>query len=221
MVPPSVRLERRLIKEGYERIAGVDEAGRGPLAGPVVAAAVMLPHDIHIKGLKDSKKLSPKKREKLYKEIFKKAKSVGIGVIGEGKIDEVNIHQASFIAMKVAIKSLSPSPDIVLVDGRHKIPATNISQKAIVGGDDIVSSIAAASIIAKVTRDAIMLDLAKKYPGWGFARHKGYGTAEHIRLLKKKGPLPIHRKTFMSLLREEDTLELFEHRFYNAKGGVK
>ena len=196
MAPPSLRHEKNLLRRGFKTVAGVDEAGRGPLAGPVVAAAVIFPHDVKIKGLRDSKVLSPRTREKLHKEILKKAVSVGIGIVGEAAIDEINILRATFQAMRDAIEGLGTKPDHILVDGRHKIPCVPAPQLPIVGGDDISSSIAAASIVAKVTRDRMMIDLERLYPGWGFAKHKGYGTKGHFKALKEKGISPIHRMTF-------------------------
>jgi len=198
--PPSFRYERALKKKGFNLVCGIDEAGRGPLAGPVVAAAVIFPSEVRIKGLRDSKKLTPKKRNILYEQIMKSAESVGVGIVNEKVIDSVNIFNAAFLAMKAAILELKSAPDHIVVDGRHKIPAITIPQTAVVGGDDICSSVAAASIIAKVTRDSIMVKLDKRYPGFGFAKHKGYGTARHLALLKKKGPTPIHRRSYMPVV---------------------
>jgi ribonuclease HII len=196
-LPPSIRFEKALFKQGFKSVAGVDEAGRGPLAGPVVAAAVVFPPGaVKIKGLRDSKKLLPRVREELYAEIAARAQGIGIGMVGEKIIDEINILKATFLAMRQAISNLSMPPDHILVDGKSRIPKIRIPQTPIIGGDDIAQSVAAASVVAKVTRDMIMKDVALIYPGWGFERHKGYGTEEHISLLFKKGPLPIHRKTF-------------------------
>ncbi len=180
----------------FQAICGVDEAGRGPLAGPVVAGAVILPVDRQILYLNDSKKLSPKKREELYEEIMACAASVGIGVVGPEKIDEINILQATYEAMRLAISALAVQPDLLLNDA-VTIPGINIRQIPIVKGDAKSVSIAAASIVAKVTRDRMMEKYDKEMPGYGFAAHKGYGTRAHIEALKKLGPSPIHRKTFI------------------------
>lgn len=194
---PSFRIENSLWKNGYNLIAGLDEAGRGPLAGPVVAAAVIFPKNIKIHGLDDSKKLTPQKREELYPVIFKKAISIGIGFVSEKIIDKINILQATFLAMRKALDNLENTPDYVLVDGNIIIPKIAILQKTIIKGDGISSSISAASIIAKVTRDRFMLKLDKKYPQYGFRFHKGYGTRLHFEMLAKHGLCPIHRKSFL------------------------
>lgn len=194
----SVKLtfEKRLWEKSFNFVAGLDEAGRGPLAGPVVAAAVVFPQDIKLPGLADSKKLSPRIREKLYCQIMGKAVAVGIGSVGHGMIDRINILRANLLAMKKAIEDLPVMPDFILVDGgRYKLEVS-IPQAAIAGGDGKCFSIAAASIIAKVTRDRIMLRYHQKYPAYRFDLHKGYGTRKHFRILKKIGPCPIHRKTF-------------------------
>ncbi|MBP5653459.1 MAG: ribonuclease HII, partial [Lachnospiraceae bacterium] len=177
-------------------ICGIDEVGRGPLAGPVYAAAVILPKDKEILYLNDSKKLSEKKREELYDEIMEKAVAVGIGQVSWERIDEINIKQATLEAMRMAVGALSVQPDMLLVDAEH-IPDINIRQVGIIKGDARSISIAAASIIAKVTRDRIMCEYAKEYPEYDFAGNKGYGTAVHIDALKKYGPCPIHRRTFI------------------------
>ena len=187
--------ERRYEAHGY--VCGVDEAGRGPLAGPVVAAAVILPKDCQIFYLNDSKKLSEKRRESLFSEIREKAVSFGIGIVGEEVIDEVNILQATYMAMREAIGQLSQTPAHVLVDGNFTIPDLSLSQEAVVKGDAKSISIAAASILAKVTRDHIMIRMDGDYPVYGFAKHKGYGTAAHIAALREFGPCPIHRKSFI------------------------
>ncbi|MBO7633140.1 MAG: ribonuclease HII [Lachnospiraceae bacterium] len=179
-----------------EFICGIDEVGRGPLAGPVYAAAVILPKDKEILYLNDSKKLSEKKREELYDEIMEKAVAVGIGQASWERIDEINIKQATLEAMRMAVGALSVQPDMLLVDAEH-IPDINIRQVGIIKGDARSISIAAASIIAKVTRDRIMCEYAKEYPEYDFAGNKGYGTAVHIDALKKYGPCPIHRRTFI------------------------
>ncbi|MCF0131409.1 MAG: ribonuclease HII [Pseudobutyrivibrio sp.] len=180
----------------YPHIAGIDEVGRGPLAGPVVTAAVILPKDCEILHINDSKKLSAKKREELYEEIMAKATAVGIGMASEARIDEINILQATYEAMRQAIGELSVQPDILLNDA-VTIPLVDIKQVAIIKGDAKSVSIGAASIIAKVTRDRMMEEYDKIYPEYGFAANKGYGTAEHIETLKKYGPCPIHRRSFI------------------------
>ncbi len=179
-----------------EFICGIDEVGRGPLAGPVYAAAVILPKDKEILYLNDSKKLSEKKREELYDEIMEKAVAVGIGHASWERIDEINIKQATLEAMKQAVEALKVRPDMLLVDAEH-IPDIGIRQAGIIKGDARSVSIAAASIIAKVTRDRLMCEYDEKYPGYDFAGNKGYGTAAHIEALKKLGPCEIHRRTFI------------------------
>lgn len=180
---------------GLKLVAGTDEAGRGPLAGPVVAAAVILEKKFAALGINDSKKLSPAQRESLYGEIIFHSKSWCVSIIDENEIDRINILRASLEAMKRAVLGLSEQPDFVFVDGPKKIDIS-IPQAAIIRGDAVCCSIAAASIIAKVTRDKIMLEFDRQYPDYGFARHKGYGTKEHLEALNKSGPCPIHRKTF-------------------------
>lgn len=180
----------------YSYICGIDEVGRGPLAGPVVAAAVILPKDCDILYINDSKKLSAAKREELYAEIMDKAVAVGIGMVGHEVIDDINILQATYQAMREAIGQLNPQPDLLLNDA-VTIPGVSIRQVPIIKGDAKSISIGAASIIAKVTRDRYMEELDKKYPGYGFASNKGYGSAEHIAALKTLGPTPIHRKSFI------------------------
>lgn len=188
--------EKAFFEKGYKSLAGVDEAGRGPLAGPVVAAAVILNPENKIKNLNDSKLLNEGQREKIYKEIIKKAISVSFSIIDEKIVDKVNILKATFIAMKEAVSNLKAETDCILVDGNRKIPDMKLPQKAIPRGDKICSSIAAASIVAKVERDKIMRDLDKKYPQYGFLNNKGYGTSEHLDALYKYGLSPCHRKTF-------------------------
>ncbi len=180
----------------YEYICGIDEAGRGPLAGPVVAGAVILPKETKILYLNDSKKLSAAKRDELYDEIKEKAVALSVGIVSPERIDEINILQATYEAMRNAIKKLERTPDILLNDA-VTIPDISIKQVPIIKGDAKSVSIAAASIIAKVTRDRIMLDYDKVYPEYGFAGHKGYGSATHIEAIKKYGACPIHRKTFL------------------------
>lgn len=180
----------------YEYICGIDEAGRGPFAGPVVAGAVILPKDCEILYINDSKQLSEKKREELYDVIMREAVAVGVGYASNERIDEINILQATYEAMREAISKLDKKPDILLNDA-VKIPQIDITQMPIVKGDAKSVSIAAASIIAKVTRDRLMRDYDKLYPGYHFAENKGYGVEAHIEALKKYGPTPIHRKTFI------------------------
>lgn len=182
--------------EACSFICGIDEAGRGPLAGPVVAGAVILPKDCQILYLNDSKKVSEKKRELLFDEIRGKAVSYGIGMVGPGRIDEINILQATYEAMREAVSQLQPAPEILLNDA-VTIPGIDLMQIPIVKGDAKSVSIAAASILAKVTRDRMMVEYDALYPEYGFAKHKGYGTAVHIQALKEHGPCPIHRRSFI------------------------
>ena len=188
--------ERKCEEDGYTLICGIDEAGRGPLAGPVVAGAVILPDDCMIFGLNDSKKLTAGKREELYVEIIEKAVAAGYGIVGPQRIDEINILQADYEAMCEAIGTLRVMPQILLNDA-VTIPQVLIPQIPIVHGDARSLSIAAASVIAKVTRDRLMVEYDAVYPEYGFAKHKGYGTAEHYAALRKYGPCPIHRRTFL------------------------
>jgi ribonuclease HII len=187
--------ETELIGKGYNLIGGVDEVGRGPLAGPVVSASVILDPSVFIPGINDSKKLSESKRESLYAKIQQKAIAIGIGIINAETIDRINILRASLEAMCQAVASLSIQPDFLLVDGQH-CPNLNIPMKPIIGGDGLSLSIAAASIIAKVTRDRIMDDLDKVYLNYGFSRNKGYPTPDHFSALERFGPCEIHRKSF-------------------------
>lgn len=182
--------------EAYSAICGVDEAGRGPLAGPVVAGAVILPKDLRILYINDSKKLSEKKREELFEVIQKEAVSVGVGIVSPERIDAVNILQATYEAMRAAVNQLDVTPDILLNDA-VTIPQIAIRQVPIIKGDAKSISIAAASIIAKVTRDRLMYEYDRMYPQYGFAKHKGYGTAEHREAIGRFGPCPIHRQTFI------------------------
>lgn len=187
--------ERQFWKVGKRYLVGIDEAGRGPLAGPVVAAAVLFPQHIFIAGVNDSKKLSPATRERLYDLILGKALAIGVGCCDEKLIDQINILQATYCAMKGAIASLGIPPEHVLVDGRL-IPDLNIPQTAIVGGDGKCFSIAAASIIAKVSRDRLMVEYDRQFPQYGFAQHKGYPTRKHIQAIIKHGYCAIHRRSF-------------------------
>lgn len=194
------RLDKMLSFEkqysSYQAICGIDEAGRGPLAGPVVAGAVILPKDFKILYLNDSKQLSKRQREELYQEIMDKAVSVGVGVVSHKRIDQINILQATFEAMQQAIAGLSIQPDLFLNDA-VTIPKVSIRQIPIVKGDAKSLSIAAASVIAKVTRDRMMVEYDRLYPKYGFAEHKGYGSQMHIEAIQQYGASPIHRKTFL------------------------
>lgn len=182
--------------EGFKTVCGIDEAGRGPLCGPVCAAAVVLPLDCEIEGLNDSKKLSEKKREALYDEIIQKAISYSIAMVSAKEIDEINILQATFLAMRRAVDSLSVKPDLALIDGNQK-PGLDCEQRTIVKGDSKCASIAAASILAKVSRDRYMKELDKKYPQFCFSNHKGYGTKLHYERIAEFGICEEHRKTFL------------------------
>lgn len=187
--------EKEARRNGFSMIAGVDEAGRGPLAGPVVAAAVILPEQADIYGIDDSKKLSPDKREELYTEIKERALFWSVGISGVEEIDSLNILRASLMAMQRAVLGLAARPEYILVDA-VKIPGLDIPQLPIVKGDGKSISIAAASIIAKVTRDRLMEDYDRQFPDYGFIRHKGYGTADHLEAIRKYGRCPLHRKSF-------------------------
>ena len=189
-------IEDSLFEQGIGVICGVDEAGRGPLAGPVYAAAVILPRDLEIPGLTDSKKLSDKKRRELFPIIQEQAVAFGIGVASEKEIDEINILQATFLAMKRALEKLSVRPDLALIDGNRETDF-GVPAKTVVKGDSLSASIAAASILAKVSRDDYMMELAQKYPQYGFDIHKGYGTKAHYQALREFGPSEVHRVTFL------------------------
>lgn len=181
--------------EGFSLIAGLDEAGRGPLAGPVVAAAVILPEDIKIDGLNDSKKLTPKQRERIYEEILKCAISYGIGVVSNDEVDSINVLEASKLAMQKSVMSLDKIPDLLMIDA-IRLTNVHIPQKSIVKGDSKSAVIAAASIIAKVTRDVIMHEIHNIFPQYGFNQHKGYPTKQHYLAIQRYGVSPFHRKTF-------------------------
>ena len=196
-------IENHLRKSGYKLIAGVDEAGRGPLAGPVYAAAVILPEKLVIRGINDSKKLSEKKREELYDEITEKAVAWCVASVNEKWIDEINILNATFEAMNTAVNGLKIAPDYVIIDG-NRISGMTIPHETVVKGDNKSASIAAASILAKVSRDRFIRNIAEKYPEYGFAKHKGYGTKEHIEALKKYGPCEIHRRSFLTKILGEN-----------------
>jgi ribonuclease HII len=189
------RLERELCAQGRACVAGVDEVGMGPLAGPVIAAAVVLPLGVRLVGLDDSKRLRPDVRERLEREIRASALDCALGVVEPDEIDRLNIYRAGQLAMRRAIAALCAPPDAVVVDGR-RVPELTCHQVAVVGGDARVASIAAASVIAKVHRDALMRELDRAHPGYGFARHVGYGTPEHLEALSRLGPSPIHRRSF-------------------------
>lgn len=190
--------ERACSEKSYTRIAGIDEAGRGALAGPVVAAAVILPYGCQIDNLKDSKQLTPRQRSSLFDEIYNLAVSVSIGSADNNLIDHINILQATLHAMKVAVKQLTPKPDFLLVDG-NKLPDIDIPAEAIPKGDNLSISIAAASVIAKTTRDRLMIEFHQEYPNYGFQQHKGYPTVQHRQAIAQFGVSPIHRKTFKLL----------------------
>jgi ribonuclease HII len=192
---PSLRYERKLWREGAQTVAGVDEAGVGPMAGPVVAAAVIFDQEVFIRGVNDSKQLTPERREALFPAIRERAIAVGIGFASPGEIDQLNIFWATMAASERALQALGRTPDHVLVDGRL-IPELKLPQTKIVGGDRKSFCIAAASIIAKVTRDRLMAEYDAQYPEFGFAQHKGYCTADHFAALERLGPTPIHRRSF-------------------------
>lgn len=198
--------------------AGVDEAGRGPLAGPVVASAVILPDDHSIKGLRDSKKLTPKKRELLFREIHESASAIGVGIVDEKEIDATNILKATHKAMQIALGKLGMRPDKALIDG-YALPNQVIPNEGVIGGDNKVDSIRAASIIAKVTRDRIMEQYDIVFPEYGFAKHKGYGTKQHIESLIRYKASPVHRKTFRPVSEHLPTMEWFrKNRFVGSLG---
>ena len=189
--------ELSLYNNKIQYICGIDEAGRGPLAGPVVVGAVIMPKDSFIEGVNDSKKISEKKREKLYDLITEEAIAYGVGIIDHNTIDEINILNATKLGLKKSIEELKIRPDIILVDALNNMDTNGIPYKSIIKGDAKIYSIACASIIAKVTRDRIMREWDSIYPEYGFERHKGYGTAAHIAAIKENGPCIIHRKTFI------------------------
>jgi ribonuclease HII len=190
------RIEKEYFSDGIQYICGVDEAGRGPLAGPVCAAAVILPPEIDIPGLNDSKKLTDKKRRELMPIIMEQAVSYSIAMVDHRKIDEINILQATLLAMDQAISGLQIKPDLALIDG-NRMKDFGVKAQTVVHGDSLSASIAAASVLAKVTRDDLMLQMAQEFPGYGFEIHKGYGTKAHYEALEHLGPCPIHRLTFL------------------------
>ena len=191
------KYEEKLRKKGFKYICGIDEAGRGPLAGPVVVASVIMPENSMIEGVNDSKKVSEKKREKLYDLILDEAISYGIGIVGQDEIDEINILNATKKGLTMSLQELTQKPDLIIVDALSKINTLGIPYESIIKGDAKCYSISAASIIAKVTRDRIMREWDKIYPQYGFINHKGYGTAKHIEAIKEYGPCPIHRRSFI------------------------
>ena len=189
--------EMKLYENNIEYICGIDEAGRGPLAGPVVVGAVILPKDSFIEGVNDSKKISEKKREKIYEQILEEAISYSVGIVDQKTIDEINILNATKLGVKIALEGLKQRPDVIMVDALNNMDTLGIPYISVVKGDAKNYSIAAASIIAKVTRDRIMKEWDEIYPIYGFSKHKGYGTAEHIRVIKENGPCILHRKSFI------------------------
>ena len=189
------QFEQSLRQQGYQRIVGIDEAGRGALAGPVVAGAVILPINCQLSGVTDSKQLTPKKRAELFDEIHHTAVAVGVGCVENEEIDRINILQATMAAMAQAITEITPAPDYALIDGTH-LPEISLPAEAIPKGDLLIQSIAAASIIAKVTRDRLMVEFDETYPGYRFRVHKGYGTLAHRQAIAQLGPCPIHRRSF-------------------------
>ena len=188
--------ENELRKKGFQYICGIDEAGRGPLAGPVVVASVIMPADSMIEGVNDSKKVSEKKREKIYEQILEEAISYGVAIIGQDEIDEINILNATKKGLTISLQELTKKPDLILVDALNGIDTMGIPYDSVIKGDAKCYSIAAASIIAKVTRDRIMREWDKIYPEYGFEKHKGYGTAAHIAAIREYGLCPIHRRSF-------------------------
>jgi len=203
MTPPTApyRYEAQAWRAGLARVAGVDEAGRGPLAGPVVAAAVILTPDRRVKKLCDSKLLSPERREELFGAITARAIAIGVGIVDHVTIDRVNILQATRLAMLEALRGLAVAPDLIITDF-VALPGLTCPQRNLVDGDARCATVAAASIIAKVTRDRLMLEADKQFPEYGFARHKGYATADHLAALDRHGPCPLHRRTFSGVWRQ-------------------
>lgn len=191
--------DESLRKKGYLRIAGIDEAGRGPLAGPVVAAAVVFSKSIKIEGLRDSKKVPEKEREILYSEVLRFSEDVGVGIVGHEEIDRLNILRATRLAMQYAVEDLSKPPDILVIDALS-LPSIPIRQVSIIKGESISASIAAASIVAKFVRDKIMMEYHRQYPQYNFEKHKGYCTKEHLDMIRLYGPCPIHRKSFQRVM---------------------
>ncbi|PYN38975.1 MAG: ribonuclease HII [Candidatus Rokuibacteriota bacterium] len=209
MTPPTApyRYEAQAWRAGVTRVAGIDEAGRGPLAGPVVAAAVVLAHDRRIRGLADSKLLAPPEREGLFRLIQERALAVGVGIVDHETIDRINILQATRQAMAEALARLAVMPELIITDF-VTLPALPCPQKNLVAGDRRCASVAAASIVAKVVRDRIMVEVDRRFPVYGFARHKGYATPEHLAALDLYGPCPIHRRTFAGVWRQGELFVL-------------
>ncbi len=195
-IPPRLAIEHQIWRRNIRIIAGVDEVGRGPLAGPVVAAAVIFPPYHFIDGVRDSKKLTPRRREALFEQIVGECLSYGIGKVEPTEIDRINIRQATFKAMRMAIGRLKPPPQYLLIDG-EELPEKLLPQEGLIGGDDRSFSIGAASILAKVIRDRMMVEYHREFPEYGFDRHKGYGTAFHREMVLKYGPCAIHRRSFL------------------------
>tara|TARA_B110000438_G_C15806134_1_gene647427 strand:- start:196 stop:1176 length:981 start_codon:yes stop_codon:yes gene_type:complete len=215
-----LKYEDKYWSRGVEFIAGIDEAGRGPLAGPVVASAVILPHDVNLPEVTDSKKLSEKKRERLFHNIMDIAVAVGVGIVHEHEIDKINILQATYKAMQISVRKLSVNPEILLVDGR---PADikHFEQESIIKGDSKSLSIAAASIIAKVTRDRMMINYDRVFPQYGFSGHKGYGSQQHIESIKTYFATPIHRQSFNPILHYLPTLKYYKDNRLLGQLGVQ
>ncbi|HVZ81736.1 MAG TPA: ribonuclease HII [bacterium] len=217
-----LRYETEARQKGWVRVAGVDEAGRGPLAGPVVAAAVILDPDLPLAGVNDSKKLTPEKRESLFPIIQDKSLAYGIGMASVEEIDSLNIYKAARLAMERAVEAIAPPPDMLLTDAMP-LPKFQVPQKPLVHGDALSLSIAAASILAKVTRDRMMAELHDRYPHYGFGNHMGYGTAEHLQALEEHGPCPEHRLTFGPVLNSlarkfpDGPLGFWRHQLENAQ----
>jgi len=209
VTPPTApyRYEAQAWRAGVTRVAGIDEAGRGPLAGPVVAAAVVLAHDRRIRGLADSKLLAPPEREGLFRLIQERAVAVGVGIVDHETIDRINILQATRQAMAEALARLAVMPELIITDF-VTLPALPCPQKNLVAGDRRCASVAAASIVAKVVRDRIMVEVDRRFPVYGFARHKGYATPEHLAALDLYGPCPIHRRTFAGVWRQGELFVL-------------
>lgn len=207
--PPSApyHYEAQAWRTGVAYIAGLDEAGRGPLAGPVVAAAVVIARDRRIRRLADSKLLTPERRDELFALIHERAVGIGVGLVDHETIDRVNILEATRLAMRAALNQLPIAPDLVITDF-VKLPGLVCRQRNLVDGDARCASVAAASIIAKVTRDRIMLEVDRQFPEYGFARHKGYGTPEHLAALDRLGPCPLHRKSFITLWKQGELFPL-------------
>ena len=207
----SMQFERKALSEGFSPVCGIDEAGRGPLAAPVYAAAVILPQHFDLPDLDDSKKLSAKKREKLYDSICEQAIAWSVASASEAEIDEINILQATFLAMRRACEGLSVPAAYALIDG-NRMPPLSIPGETIVKGDSLSASIAAASILAKVSRDRYMEEMDALYPQYQFAKHKGYGTKLHVELLRQNGPYPIHRRSFPKKILSPEELAQYEHQ---------